>query len=138
MNGRPVTLYEQIGGEDAVRRLVEAFYDIVERDPAAKAVHDLHLGRFGMAHIRSAQFEFLSGFFGGPKLYVERTGGSNLREMHEHLEFDEPEAQIWLKCMDRALDESGVEAAVKARIMTGFTTAARVLVAHSRHIHGAC
>lgn len=135
MTGRPVTVFEQIGGEPAVRRLVEAFYDIVENDPAARAVHDLHLGRFGMGHIRTAQFEFLCGFFGGPRYYVERTGHSNLRNIHDHLAFGEGEAQVWLDCMDRALDQAGIASPMKRKIMATFTTAARVLAERSIQRH---
>ena len=135
MTGKPVTAFEQMGGEPAVRRLVEAFYDIVENDPAAKPVHDLHLGRFGMGHVRTAQFEFLCGFFGGPRYYVERTGHSNLRDIHDHLAFGEGEAQAWLDCMDRALDRTGIASPVKRKIMATFTSAARVLVERSTQRH---
>jgi hemoglobin len=138
MDQRPVSIYVQLGGEDAIRRLVETFYDIVESDPVAKPVHELHLGRFGMGHVRTAQFEFLCGFFGGPKYYVERMGHSNVRAIHEHLSIGQSEARIWLSCMERALDENGVPAPLKRKIMSGFTIAARMLVEHSmrRHAEG--
>jgi hemoglobin len=138
MDQRPVSIYAQLGGEDAVRRLVDIFYDIVESDPAAKPVHDLHLGLFGMGHVRTAQFEFLCGFFGGPKYYVERMGHSNLRAIHEHLSFGQGEARVWLSCMERALDESGVPAPLKQKIMSSFTIAAGVLVEDSmrRRVEG--
>jgi hemoglobin len=132
MTARRPSIFTQMGGEDAIRALVKAFYDIVESDPAAKPLHDLHLGRFGMDHIRAAQFDFLCGFFGGPRYYVERHGHSNLRDIHAHLSFGEAEARIWLGCMARTLERSGVPEGVKPRIMAGFTTAARVLVEQSR------
>jgi hemoglobin len=135
MTAKPPSIFTQMGGEDAIRALVRAFYDIVESDAAP--LHDLHLGRFGMDHIRTAQFEFLCGFFGGPRYYVERHGHSNLRDIHAHLSFGEAEARIWLDCMTRALERSGVPEGVRPKIMAGFANAAKVLVEQSRQLHGA-
>ena len=72
-------LYERVGGEEGVRRLVETFYDVVEYEPEGEALAILHLRGHGVAHSRIEQFNFLSGFFGGPHLYVEKYGHSNVR-----------------------------------------------------------
>jgi hemoglobin len=121
------SLYDEIGGDEGVRRLVEAFYDIVETDPEGEPVRRLHLGRFGMNHVRQAQFEFLCGFLGGPKYYVQRMGSSNLRAMHEHLSFGSAEGRAWLACMDRAID-AGVPPPVRAPLMRAFRISAEFLV----------
>lgn len=128
MDQKPISIYAQLGGDEGVRRLVEAFYDIVESAAAAAPLNDLHAGRFGMGHIRNAQFEFLCGFFGGPRYYVERMGHSNLRTIHEHLTFGRSHSEIWLECMERALDETVAAAPLKQKIISSFRIAANVLV----------
>ena len=58
--------YERLGGDDGVRALVEAFYDIIEQEGHAEELHLLHRRGFGIAHSREEQFNYLSGFLGGP------------------------------------------------------------------------
>ena len=59
---RPPSMFQQIGGEEPLRRLVNAFYDIVETHPDGEPVHKLHQEGFGVAHLREAQFEFLAAY----------------------------------------------------------------------------
>jgi hemoglobin len=37
-----LTPYQQIGGEDAVRRLADRFYEIMDGDPAAAGIRAMH------------------------------------------------------------------------------------------------
>jgi hemoglobin len=120
-------MYEQMGGEEPLRRLVDHFYDIVETHPDGEPVHRLHLQGFGVAHLRQAQFEFLSGFLGGPRYYVERMGHSNVRQMHAHLAIGPAEVRSWLRCMARAVEKAGIPADAGARLMQHFTRVAEAL-----------
>lgn len=121
-------LYDSVGGDEGVRRLVETFYDIVEKEPEGAPLHILHMRGHGVAHSRIEQFNFLSGFFGGPQLYIERHGHSNVRQMHAHVEISEKARDAWLTCMSMAIDRVGLGAAVKAQLMAPFTRVANVLV----------
>lgn len=121
------SFYDRIGGEEAVRQLVETFYDIVEKEPEGTALNVLHLRGMGVAHSRIEQFNFLSGFLGGPGLYVEKHGHSNVRNMHEHVEIGPEARDAWLKCMALAMDRLGVEPDLKDGIMTHFTRVATAL-----------
>ena len=121
------SFYDLIGGEAGVRRLVEIFYDIVEKEPVGDKLHILHLRGMGVAHSRIEQFHFLSGFLGGPRLYVEKHGHSNVRTMHEHVEIGPEARDAWLKCMDLALDRMAVDPNVKDGMMAHFTRVATVL-----------
>src|SRR6266702_7114098 len=114
MRDKMPTLYQQMGGEAAVRRLVETFYDIVEQEPAGAPLYLLHLRGHGVAHSRLEQFHFLSGFLGGPKLYVERHGHSDVRQMHAHVAIDRPARDAWLTCMATAIDRVGLGPEIKA------------------------
>lgn len=122
------TPYEKLGGEAGVRRLVKTFYDIVESDPAGVPLMDMHNLGHGLAHARQAQFEFLSGFFGGPQLYVELHGHSNVRKMHEHLAVTGVERDSWLICMEKALTAHGLDDNNYRLFINHFTRVANALV----------
>jgi hemoglobin len=125
---RGPSLYDLIGSEEGVRNLVETFYDIVEFEPEGRELHLLHLRGHGVAHSRIEQFNFLSGFFGGPRLYAEKYGHSNVREMHEHVEINAAAKDAWLNCMSIAIDRVGLPAEIKAKLMAPFTRVATMLV----------
>ena len=124
-------LYERIGGEEGVRRLVETFYDVIEYEPEGEALAILHLRGHGVAHSRIEQFNFLSGFFGGPRLYVEKYGHSNVRTMHAHVEINPAARDAWLNCMGIAIDRVGLPAKTKVQMMEHFTRVAQMLVNRS-------
>lgn len=122
------SLYDLIGGEAKLRKLIETFYDIVEFEPEGRVLHVLHLRGHGVAHSRIEQFDFLSGFFGGPRLYVQKYGHSDVRLMHEHVEISVEARDAWLNCMSIAIDRVGFSADIKARMMGPFTRVAAILV----------
>ncbi|MGR3624073.1 group II truncated hemoglobin [Pseudophaeobacter sp.] len=94
---------DQIGGEAALRQVVERFYDLMETDPAAQSLHRLHFRGHGVDHTRQAQFEFLCGFLGGRAYYKERFGHMNLRDIHAHIPIRSADAELWLTLFDTAL-----------------------------------
>lgn len=122
------TVVEEIGGEPVVRALVERFYDIIETAPEGARILDLHFQGHGLAHVRVEQFGFLCGFFGGRRYYAEAHGHMSLREIHAHVPIREKDAEDWLACMARALDDTGIHGAARGRIETAFDRAARMLV----------
>ena len=99
---RRESIYQQIGGAEGVEQLVETFCDILETTEVGKPVYLLHLRGHGMAHARMEQFNFFSGMFGGPKLYAEKWGHSNVRQIHAHVDIDESVSQAWLTSMSMA------------------------------------
>lgn len=123
-------LYDLIGGEEGVSRLVETFYDIVEQEPEGAPLLILHMRGHGVAHSRIEQFSFLSGFFGGPQLYVERHGHSNVRQMHDHVDINPQARDAWLTCMSMAIDRVGLPPDIKSQMMATFMRVAQNLVNH--------
>jgi len=119
--------YQMLGGEAAVERLVQEFYDIVESDPAAASLLAMHNRGYGLAHARQVQFEFLSGFLGGPQLYFERHRHSNVRQMHAHLAIGTAEKDAWLACMDKALAAVVAESETRRLLMGHFSRVAEAL-----------
>lgn len=124
---RPPVMFEQIGGEEPLRRMVDRFYDIVERHPDGEPVHVLHLQGFGVSHLRQAQFEYLCGFLGGPRYYAEHRGHVSLKEMHAHLAIGPAEVRSWLRCMEHAIEAAEIPQEVGQRLMQHFTRAAQSL-----------
>jgi hemoglobin len=107
--GEAATPYEEIGGEDGVRRLVETFYDRVDAEsPTLRAM----LPRDDTGS-RQKLFEFLSGWLGGPQLYIERRGHPRMRLRHLPFAIGTAEAEEWLRCMGDAMDDCGVDGTLR-------------------------
>lgn len=122
------SVYDQIGGEAPLRELVRRFYDLVETDPRGAVLLGQHLRGHGIAHVREEQFAFLSGFFGGPRLFAERHGHMNLRELHAHLPIRPQDAQSWMDLMDQAIVDAGLSGGPVERARPALRRAAFLLV----------
>lgn len=97
------TPYEQLGGQDAVRALVDRFYDLMDELPEAHEIRKLHPQ--ALSESRQKLFKFLSGWLGGPPLYTQEYGHPRLRARHLPFPIGERERDQWLLCMNQALDE---------------------------------
>jgi hypothetical protein len=72
--------YERIGGEDGVRRLTRRFYALMDTLPEAGACRAIHPIR--LEGSEQKLFEYLTGWLGGPPLFVEKQGPPLLRARH--------------------------------------------------------
>jgi hemoglobin len=97
------TPYELLGGDAGIRRLVDRFYDLMDAAPEAANVRALHAA--SLKSSREKLYLFLTGWTGGPPVYVERFGHPRLRQRHFPFAIGARERDEWLWCMDRALDE---------------------------------
>jgi hemoglobin len=95
------TPYVRLGGESGVRALVDRFYDLMELDPQFSAIRTLHAPSLDVA--RDKLFLFLSGWLGGPPVYVAKYGHPQLRARHLRFPIASRERDLWLLCMRRAL-----------------------------------
>ena len=100
------TPYDALGGDAAVRNLVDAFYDRMENDPAFAAIRSLHQSDLTAA--RQKLYEFLSGWLGGPPLYIQKHGHPRLRARHMPFAIAEAQRDQWLNCRAKTLDDAGV------------------------------
>lgn len=98
-----ITLYEQIGGEEKVRALVEAFYPKVQTHPLLKPLFPEDI-----RPVMEKQFQFLTQFLGGPPLYTEEHGNPMLRARHLPFPITRQHAEAWLACMKTAMEEVGI------------------------------
>jgi hemoglobin len=126
------SLYEQMGGATTLRALIETFYDIIETAPEGESLNLLHLRGHGVAHSRIEQFNFLSGFFGGPKLYTEKHGHSDVREMHRHIDVSPAERDAWLLCMSKAIKKINLDDDIGEALTRHFRVVANALEIENR------
>jgi hemoglobin len=75
-----INFYDVLGGEMAIRKLVHRFYELMDELPEVYAVRKLHSEN--ITEIESVLFEFLSGWLGGPRLYIAKKGHPRLRMRH--------------------------------------------------------
>lgn len=102
--GDAATPYEELGGELPLRRLVGCFYDRIDAEsPMLRAMHPAD-----DSNSRRNLFEFLSGWMGGPQLYMERKGHPRLRMRHAPFVIRQQEAEEWMRCMRLALSDAAV------------------------------
>ena len=116
------TPYERIGGETAVRELVKNFYQIMSETPQTMLIRDLH-----PLDIQSSEdklFWFLSGWLGGPQLYVEKFGHPRLRGRHLPFSIGIEERDQWLYCMAQALKKMDLESLFAEQLMASFAQTA--------------
>jgi hemoglobin len=99
--------YDALGGEETVQAIVGEFYDEMDRNPAAATIRALHPD--DLASSREKLFEFLSGWLGGPDLFVQKHGHPRLRQRHAPFAIGPAERDQWLACMAVALDANAVE-----------------------------
>ena len=102
-----LTPYEALGGEPGVRRLVDAFYDTMETDPAAAGLRAIHAA--DLAPMRVRLTDWLSGWMGGPPVYPQRHPGRPcIMSAHAPFVIGADEADQWMACMRRAFDTAEV------------------------------
>ena len=114
MDFSTTTPFELVGGDAGVRRLVDRFYDLMDTAPEATHVRALHARSLKVS--REKLHQFMSGWLGGPPLYVERYGHPRLRMRHFPFAIGAVERDEWLWCMDRALAEHPMPDALRAHL----------------------
>ena len=117
----PQSLYDLLGGEpeakNQIREIVEAFYDVMDSDEKAKTIRQMHPK--DLTSSREKLFMFLTGWTGGPQLYIERYGHPFLRRRHLPFKIGEEERDQWIYCMTKGMlnlkmDEKKIKALLNA------------------------
>lgn len=115
--------YALLGGEDAVRGLVERFYGYMDDLPEAAPIRAMHADDLSGA--KDKLFKFLSGWLGGPNLYQEEFGHPRLRMRHFPFAIGPDAVAQWLLCMRRALDETEADPAFREKLFAALTQTAQ-------------
>jgi hemoglobin len=112
------TPYSLLGGDAGVRRLVDRFYDLMDEVPEYHGIRKLHPQ--DLAGSREKLHLFLSGWLGGPPLYVEKYGHPMLRARHLPYSIGASERDAWLACMLQAMEDEGIKDALRAALLKAF------------------
>ena len=110
------TPYELIGGEAAIRSLVDRFYFYMDILPEAQGIRAMHAP--SLASAKDKLFKFLSGWLGGPNLFIEEFGHPMLRARHFPFAIGPSERDQWMRCMNKALDEVEMDPRLRENIRT--------------------
>ena len=114
-----VDLYQRMGEEPGIRRLVTTFYKLMDTLPEAEGIRLLHPEELDESEEKLVLF--LSGWSGGPPRYVEKYGHPRLRMRHMPFQIGESERDQWLLCMRRALEECIADKEVRDFLDEKFT-----------------
>jgi hemoglobin len=112
------TPYDMLGGATAVFALVDAFYDLMDETPEYFGVRKLHPASLDGS--REKLKMYLSGWLGGPNLYIEKFGHPRLRARHLPFPIGVAERDQWLACMYSAMEQVGVPDPLKTRLQEAF------------------
>lgn len=110
--------YQIIGGEAGVRELVDRFYDYMDSLEEVRDIRQLHAR--SLKGSREKLFLFLSGWLGGPALYVERYGHPMLRRRHLPFKIGIRERDQWMLCMQKALADMQLDQSVEQQLLQAF------------------
>lgn len=112
------SLYQLIGGADKLRELVDRFYDLMELEEDFSGIRSMH--PCPMDSSRDKLFWFLSGWMGGPNLYIEQFGHPRLRARHLPYSIGVSERDQWLRCMAWAMQDMQISDVLQEHLMTSF------------------
>jgi hemoglobin len=93
-----------MGGEPTVRAIVTRFYELMDSLPETSAIRSMH--PTDLSGSQDKLFSFLSGWLGGPQLYVEKFGQPRLRASHLPFAIGSAERDQWMLCMRTAMAEN--------------------------------
>ena len=109
------TPYELMGGESLILKLVDRFYFYMDTLPEAKEIRKMHAQN--LASASDKLFKFLSGWLGGPDLFIQEYGHPRLRRRHFPFAIGQLERDQWILCMTKAVDEMPIEDTIKKSLL---------------------
>ncbi|MFC4436187.1 MULTISPECIES: group I truncated hemoglobin [Natrialbaceae] len=106
------TLYDRLGGRDAIAAVVDRFYErMLEDERVAHFFEDIDVQRQ-----RAHQTQFLSAVAGGPVDYA----GRDMETAHAHLEITRAEFAVVATHLEETLEEFGVEEGDREAVLSAF------------------
>jgi len=110
--------FAQIGGAQAVDRLVEAFYRRVETLPEAAAIRAMHA--LDLTDTKAVLKVYLNEWLGGPRDYSRDRGPPRLRRAHAPFSIGPAERDAWMLCMRCALAEVVTDESLRGQLERAF------------------
>lgn len=114
MNKQRGKLYERIGGEATVERLVDAFYDRVLADPELNPFFE----HARIENLRSMQREFFAAALDGPVMRSDM----QLAHAHHGLDIQQKHFRLFVQHLLETLESVGVSEDDRYEIIRGIST----------------
>ncbi|MCU0734135.1 MAG: group II truncated hemoglobin [Methylotetracoccus sp.] len=125
-NAEHLTPYQRLGGEAALRGLVDRFYGYMDTMSETATVRGMHPE--DLTGSKDRLFKFLSGWLGGPNLYREEFGHPRLRMRHFPFSIGRAEAEQWLSAMRKALNDTPMDASLREKLFAALTQTAHHMI----------
>jgi hemoglobin len=97
------SLHEHAGGDEAIHRLEEIFYDMVLEDPILRLVFTERMP----THVDHLTW-FTAESFGGPDRFTRELGFQYIIDVHRHLKITDEQKQRFVDLYLDALEEAGL------------------------------
>ncbi len=117
-------LYQAIGGTAACRKLAEAFYARVDRDPVLRPFFPGKTHKCAIEEFSA----FLAQFLGGPTEDAQRRWWLSLRESHLRFPIGQPERDAWMKNMIHVLGQVPMEESARIALRDFFEQSSAYIV----------
>lgn len=101
---KTITLYEAIGGDATVKALCQRFYQLMDTLPEAARCRAIHPE--DLTESEEKFYDYITGYLGGPPIYMEKRGHPMLRRRHFVAEIGPQERDEWLLCFRRAMEDT--------------------------------
>jgi hemoglobin len=112
------TTCDKIGGNAGVARLCNRFYELMDTTPQFRELRDMR--PTDLQGSRDKLYMCLSGWLGSPDPFVEKFGHPRLLARHLPFAIGTRERDQWVACMVLAMEDVGIEEAVRARLTANF------------------
>ncbi|MFK7815916.1 MAG: hypothetical protein AB8B92_06230 [Gammaproteobacteria bacterium] len=121
-------LFEKIGSLSVVNNLANEFYDVMDRDPKAKELRNIHTKNLFMS--KKVMYRFLSHWSGGPEIFnAEYTNSTWLELRHRHVDLNVQHQQQWLYCMKVAMSNLKFDEELIQELLSRFSNLINSMVA---------
>jgi len=120
------TPYELMGGENTILSLVDRFYYYMDTLPEVAGVRKMHAQSLSSA--KDKLFKFLSGWLGGPDLFIQEYGHPMLRKRHFPFAIGTSERDQWMFCMTKAMTEITMDSTLRVSLLEALDNLATHMV----------
>tara|TARA_R110002096_G_scaffold196966_9_gene380092 strand:- start:4541 stop:4966 length:426 start_codon:yes stop_codon:yes gene_type:complete len=127
-SAQQTTMYDWIGGEQGLRKLVDRFYQVMDTEEQAKTIRAMH--KEDLSDIRNGLFEYLSGWLGGPPLFIMKHGSPCITKQHRPFVIDQQASDAWMFCMKKAMQDVEIEEKYREMLTPAFQRMCDTLINH--------
>ncbi|MFJ6679300.1 globin [Microbacterium sp. NPDC091382] len=120
----PSSFYDEVGGHDVFRRIVDTFYREVAADEVLRPMYPEQ----DLGPAAERLLLFLEQYWGGPTTYGETRGHPRLRMRHQPFHVNPEARDRWLRAMRVAVDDAGLSPLHEATLWDYLQRAAHAMV----------